>query len=558
MIQSFRISSASVSDRGLSESRPQNEDAFLAIPQRGIFAVADGVGGAQAGEVASQMAMEILGEAFVNVDERTDAEEVMRRALIQANSAIHQMSNELPQLSQMATTVVALHLSGNIATIAHAGDSRLYRMDEAGELHRETEDHSMVADEVRAGRMTEEQAENHPGKNIINRALGAEPEVDIELRTIMVGADTTFMMCSDGVTRHVSDTEIAELLRSRNDPEFICEQIKALCFERGAEDNLTAVIARLGEPEGNHTYEVHDATIVPDEEITVASAREAVISAVTVALDEDDLLELDMPVDPQHVSVVAEPTPAHAGHAVPTPEAVAATPIDEGEAEPVAGYFDAVEHETVETTTSGLSSHIDAEPRSSHEETPRRAEPEFAMFGNAGQPAFDEVRRPSSIGRVFRSAALLLIGGLVGLAAYHYLLIDRTQPAAQEPLTQMQSNNQPQTAFEENRRTLDKEPEAALKRFEQKPKDAEDFFLVGRANLLLGKYPEAQKAFEVSLAKIASNEVDTTNATTIKTEIAIAMSIINDPAAQANLKKSLAETSTAANANVPTANKPPK
>lgn len=557
MIQSFRITSASVSDRGLSEGRPQNEDAFLAMPQRGIFAVADGVGGAQAGEVASQMAMEILGEAFVNVDERTDAEDVMRRALVQANSAIHQMSNELPQLSQMATTVVALHLSGNIATIAHAGDSRLYRMDENGELHRETEDHSMVADEVRAGRMTEEQAENHPGKNIINRALGAEPDVDIELKTIMVGTKTTFLMCSDGVTRHVSDTEIAELLRSKNDPEFICQQIKAMCFERGAEDNLTAVVARLGEPEGAHTYEVHDVAIVPDEEITVASAREPVNAAVTVALDEDDLLELDIPIEPEHVSVVAEPTPSVSGFAT-SPAAVTATPIDAGDTEPVVGYFDAADQETVETTTAELSPPANADPIATQEETPARQEPEFAMFGNAGQPVVDDVRRPSSVGRIITSAVLLIIGGVIGLAAYHYLFTDRTQPAEQKPLTQMESNNQPQTAFEENRRTLDKEPEAALKRFEQAPKDAEDFFLVGRANLLLGKYPEAQKAFEVSLAKIASNEVDSTNATTLKTEIAIAMSIINDPAAQANLKKSLTETAPAANANVPTANKPPK
>ncbi len=558
MIQSFRITSASVSDRGLSEGRPQNEDAFLAMPQRGIFAVADGVGGAQAGEVASQMAMEILGEAFVNVDERTDAEDVMRRALVQANSAIHQMSNELPQLSQMATTVVALHLSGNIATIAHAGDSRLYRMDENGELHRETEDHSMVADEVRAGRMTEEQAENHPGKNIINRALGAEPDVDIELKTIMVGTNTTFLMCSDGVTRHVSDTEIAELLRSKNDPEFICQQIKAMCFERGAEDNLTAVIARLGEPEGAHTYEVHDVAIVPDEEITVASAREPVNAAVTVALDEDDLLELDIPIEPEHVSVLAEPTPTASSFATSTPAAVTATPIDAGDTGPVVGYFDAADQETVETTTAELSPPANADPIATQEETPARQDPEFAMFGNAGEPAADEPRRPSPIGRVLSSAALLIIGGLIGLAAYHYLLADRTQPAVQEPLTQMQSNNQPQTAFEENRRTLDKNPEAAVKRYELEPKDAENRFLVGRAYLLMGKYPEAKAAFEESLAKIASNEVDSANATTLKTEIAIAMSIINDPAAQANLKKSLTETAPAANANVPTANKPPK
>src|SRR5437867_158899 len=117
MDSSFRISSGAVSDRGLSEKRPQNEDSYLEMGQCGIYAVADGVGGAQAGDVASQMAMEILGEAFTNLHEASDAETVMRTAIERANTAIYQMAHELPQLSSMATTVVALHLAGKIATI---------------------------------------------------------------------------------------------------------------------------------------------------------------------------------------------------------------------------------------------------------------------------------------------------------------------------------------------------------------------------------------------------------------------------------------------------------
>src|SRR5918997_13116 len=109
----FQIHSAAVSDRGLSEKRPQNEDSFLEMKNLGLFAVADGVGGAQAGDVASQMAMEILGEAFINSRANIDAEEVMKAAIEQANAAIFQTSHELAQLSTMATTVVALHVSGN-------------------------------------------------------------------------------------------------------------------------------------------------------------------------------------------------------------------------------------------------------------------------------------------------------------------------------------------------------------------------------------------------------------------------------------------------------------
>src|SRR5215203_5018149 len=102
----FQIYSASVSDRGLSQKRPQNEDSFLEMKNLGLFAVADGVGGAQAGDVASQMAVEILGEAFVNQSANQDAEDVMRAAIERANSAIYQMASDLPQLASMATTLV--------------------------------------------------------------------------------------------------------------------------------------------------------------------------------------------------------------------------------------------------------------------------------------------------------------------------------------------------------------------------------------------------------------------------------------------------------------------
>src|ERR1041385_2617491 len=106
----FAIDSAAVSDRGLNKSRPQNEDSYLEMPHYGIFAVADGVGGAQAGEVASQTAIEIIGEAFANMPQTADAEDVMRAAISKANEAIFEMSSELAELSKMATTIVAIHL----------------------------------------------------------------------------------------------------------------------------------------------------------------------------------------------------------------------------------------------------------------------------------------------------------------------------------------------------------------------------------------------------------------------------------------------------------------
>ncbi|MDH3493410.1 MAG: protein phosphatase 2C domain-containing protein, partial [Acidobacteriota bacterium] len=264
---STKLRSAAVSDRGLSEKRPQNEDSHLCLEDSGLFAVADGVGGAQAGDVASEMAVEILAEAFINLNEDGDAEDRMRQAIEKANSAIYQMSRDLPQLSTMATTLVAVHLSGNIATIGHVGDSRLYRLDTAGSLFRETQDHSVVEEEVRAGRMTREQAATHPSRNVISRALGADESVEIDMKTIMFETNSTFLVCSDGVTRHISEDELREMLFLEDDPVEICRVIKETCYARGAEDNLTAVVIKAA---GASVGQFQPAPAVEEE--TVATA----------------------------------------------------------------------------------------------------------------------------------------------------------------------------------------------------------------------------------------------------------------------------------------------
>src|SRR6266446_9215006 len=241
------IQVASVSDRGLSEKRPMNEDSFLADAGRGIFVVADGVGGADAGEVASQKAIDVLNDAFRNkVTDGEDVEDLMELAIQRANSAIHQMAAEHPRFSMMATTVVALHIAGGRATIGHVGDSRLYRLTPEGKLQRETDDHSVVEEEVRAGRMTPEQALHHPSKNVISRALGAEEAVEVDMKTMEVEDGSEFLLCSDGITRHVSDNEIRHLLITNDDLDTVCSELKERCYERGAEDNLTVVIVRVG------------------------------------------------------------------------------------------------------------------------------------------------------------------------------------------------------------------------------------------------------------------------------------------------------------------------
>ena len=274
------LEAASVSDRGLNEKRPHNEDSFLLDAERRIFAVADGVGGAEAGEVASRTAVEVLQEAFRQHQPGDDAEDLMELAIQRANASIYHMSREQRQLAMMATTVVALHLDGYRATIAHVGDSRLYRVTPDGRLHRETDDHSVVEEEVRAGRMTAEQAANHPSRNVISRALGAEPSVEVDTKTVEVEDGTVFLLCSDGITRHLRDAEISDLLRGAASLEEACAEMKRLCFARGAEDNLTAVAVRVGERAQDAAQEV---TRDNSEERTLSTARVAHASAGAAA-----------------------------------------------------------------------------------------------------------------------------------------------------------------------------------------------------------------------------------------------------------------------------------
>lgn len=270
------LKSAAVTDRGLSEKRPLNEDSFLADAERGIFSVADGVGGAEAGEVASQTAIEVLDEAFRHKEDDADIEDLMELAIQRANASIHKMAQEHDKFAMMATTIVVLHVKNNIVTIGHVGDSRLYRLTPTGQFLRETEDHSVVEEEVRAGRMTAEQAANHPSKNIISRALGAEDGVEVDMKVMEVEDGTQFLLCTDGITRHIPDYELRQLMILNEDLPTLCTVLKERCYERGAEDNLTAVVVRVGSAISARARSADmDETLTPEAEVvpTMSAAR---------------------------------------------------------------------------------------------------------------------------------------------------------------------------------------------------------------------------------------------------------------------------------------------
>ena len=525
MDTSTRILSAAVSDRGLSEKRPQNEDSFLEMNKSGIYAVADGVGGAQAGEVASQMAMEILGEAFINLPTGADAETVMRTAIERANTAIHQMAHELPQLASMATTIVALHIDGQVATIGHVGDSRLYRVDREGDLYRETDDHSVVADEVRAGRMTEEQAENHPSRNVISRALGAEATVDVEIKTIMIEPGTSFLICSDGITRHIADAEIKGVLTFGGDPVDICEYLKGLCYERGAEDNLTAVVVKVSATvtpvdADAETIQFTAPLAIEEDEPTVASAR----PVFDVVEEEPELLELET----TEIEFPAAPDVASA--------------IEEKLSEPVNEEENATEPP------------VEATPEPSYEPGPTpavaasRAEEPFSMFGGEAETSEAE-EKSGSMGRIATAVGMLVIGSAIGLGVYHFALAPKAADTPLPQLSEMRSANIPLSAFEENRRAVDKDPAGYVQK-NSSPQDAEDYYLVGRAYMLTGDYVKARTALLASRERLA--EADPTNADVLRDDIAILLAVTNDTTIQNMLKKEFEAAKKPGNTNANT------
>lgn len=539
MIDGDQFTSAAISDRGLNESRPQNEDSYLELRQYGVFAIADGVGGAQAGEVASQMAVEIIGEAFINIDDDSDPEDTMRIAIERANGAIFQMSQDLPQLASMATTLVALHVGGDIATIAHVGDSRIYRVDASGRLYRETDDHSVVEEEVRAGRMTPEQALVHPSRNVISRALGAEDTVEPDIKLTIVHPASTFLLCSDGITRHITDSEIETLLASDDNPSAICERMKEICFGRGAEDNLTAIIVRF--PAEKQAPAV-EADVNP-EEVTVASARPP-FDAVAETSDADNVHENTAYIEEEIETAELDPENMEPVFA----EAVAVEENDDGAyllENPEEIFADEPEPAPLDTYTSS-SVILPAQEEVTADPEPGR------VVSSLGSEGTDETK--GFFGSAASTIGLLIVGTLIGLAATYFLLGSYMKPTVEAPLlTEQKSNNVPLTSFEETRRLVDADPVKYLNSKAASPQEAQDYFWLGRALLLNGKPVEAKNQFLQAKNRLA--QVDASNAKTMAAEIAMAISIIDNPVASEQFAKELANAAVAtpsdANANTP-------
>jgi len=259
--------------------RRRNEDAYVVRPP--VFAVADGMGGPRAGEVASGIAA-----GAVRADETDgDGETRVTELILQANRRVYERSAEDASVSGMGTTMTVAVVGDRGVAIGHVGDSRAY-LARGGELRQLTDDHSLVAELVRGGKLSPEEAEHHPQRSVITRALGTDPDVDADAFTVEPQEGDVFLLCSDGLTTMVSDHGILQVLdRHAGDIERAAKELVRLANKAGGEDNITVV-----------AFEITDEPAPPLEDTTPIPA---------VAADDEDTLD-----ETHGVPVIADDAPA--------------------------------------------------------------------------------------------------------------------------------------------------------------------------------------------------------------------------------------------------------
>lgn len=220
--------------------RETNQDYFIVQPP--LYAVADGMGGHRAGDVASRTAVEVISEKI------RDQHEALAEAVREANRAVHDKAGSDPKLRDMGTTMTAVILQDGRAQLVHVGDSRAYLF-RAGELERLTEDHSVVGRMVREGRISAEEADQHPQRSVLEKALGVEAELDVDSHTVGTEPGDRILLCSDGLTNVLADEEIQAILADEPNPEKAAKRLVGEAIKGGANDNVTTVVVNLpGEP----------------------------------------------------------------------------------------------------------------------------------------------------------------------------------------------------------------------------------------------------------------------------------------------------------------------
>ena len=285
--------------------RRRNEDAWVCHPP--LFAVADGMGGARGGEIASRVAATALGES---VDGSGEARVV---ALIQeANRQVYERAREDSDASGMGTTITVALFEDGIVSIGHVGDSRAYLIRDR-KVDQLTEDHSLVAELVRTGRLSPEEAETHPQRSVITRALGTDPDVDVDAFSIEAKPGDLFLICSDGLTSMVDDATILDTVEGegrRGDLDAVAKELVAAANRSGGEDNITVVFFEVVDEEAQKPGETKPMPALGEEEPEPSKQE----------LDEDTLTEVDRVPAIDTMVVPPEQAREMAARAEPEPE----------------------------------------------------------------------------------------------------------------------------------------------------------------------------------------------------------------------------------------------
>jgi PPM family protein phosphatase len=269
--------SAGASDPG--RRRRRNEDSYVLEPP--LFAVADGMGGAQAGEIASKLAASAVRGGG-------DVETLIQ----EANRRVHQRSLEDEAASGMGTTLTVAAVEDGTVHIGHVGDSRAYLVRQ-GSLEQLTQDHSLVAELVRSGKLSPEEAEAHPQRSVITRALGTDPDVDVDTFAIEPKPGDLFLLCSDGLTSMVDDDAILGLVEEhRGDLKALCKVLIKAANKGGGEDNITVVAFEIADEEQaadveeTRTMPAPTATTPDDEDTLTEADRVPAVETMVVSVDE--------------------------------------------------------------------------------------------------------------------------------------------------------------------------------------------------------------------------------------------------------------------------------
>ena len=238
----YSVASASITDTG--KVREINEDAVCETGN--LFAVADGMGGHQAGEVASALALSQVGQYVEDNLGIIPGEKLVEKAVSSANAAVHQKAVSSARFHDMGTTVTLLYREGDTAYIGQVGDSRAYLLRDGG-LRQLTRDHSLVAKLVEEGEITREEARHHPQRNIILKALGLEPQVEADVVSVAIQPGDVFLLATDGLTSLVSDEEISRVLSEHPVPSKAARRLVDLALAAGGTDNVSVVIVSITE-----------------------------------------------------------------------------------------------------------------------------------------------------------------------------------------------------------------------------------------------------------------------------------------------------------------------